>query len=91
MSTFSITEVHLERAPGATHDHIARVKLLGHTQDYSRQQIINSILGGDMFFTYARPPAQVFIHECPHCRASDYITTHPDNTPRNNLLHLPKY
>jgi hypothetical protein len=91
MSTFSITAVHLERAPGATHDHIARVRLLRHGQDYSRAQIIKGILAGDRYFTYANPPALVYVHACPFCRASDYITTHPDNTATNNLLHLPKY
>ena len=43
MSTFSITAVHLERAPSATHDHIARVKLLDQTRDYARSEIIAAI------------------------------------------------
>jgi Protein of unknown function (DUF3892) len=92
MGTFSITEVHLERAPGATHDHIARVRLLNHPErDYSRAEIIYAIRAGDVFYTYAIPPALVYVHPCPHCLASDYITTHPDSTPTNNLLDLPKY
>jgi hypothetical protein len=91
VATYSITEVHLEKAPGATHDHIARVKLLNHTQDYARSAIIKSIYEGNEFYTYANPPARVYVHRCPHCRASDYITTHPDDTTTNNLLDLPKY
>lgn len=91
MATHSINAVHLERAPGATHDHIARVRLLGHQRDYSRAQVIASIYRGDAFYTYANPPARVYVHACPFCLASDYITTHPDATAQNNLLHLPKY
>jgi hypothetical protein len=91
MATYSITAVHLERAYGASHDHIARVQLLNQPGDFSRAEVIASIYRGDRFFTYANPPAQVYVHACPFCRASDYITTHPDNTPTNNLLNLPKY
>jgi Protein of unknown function (DUF3892) len=91
MATFSITAVHLERALGATHDHIARVRLLGHTRDYPRAGIIKSIREGNVFYTYANPPARVYVHSCPYCYASDYITTHPDNTATNNLLDLPRY
>ncbi len=91
MSTHSITQVHMERAPGSTHEHIARVKLLNHTQDYARSSIINAIRQGDVFYTYATPPARVYVHRCPYCSASDYITTHPDATATNNLLDLPRY
>jgi hypothetical protein len=44
--SYSITAVHLERAPGASHDHIARVKLLGQPEDFSRAQIIGWIPAG---------------------------------------------
>jgi hypothetical protein len=91
MATYSITAVHLEKAPGATHDHIARVKLLHQHGDYARSQIIGWIRAGHLFYTYANPPARVYVHACPYCRASDYITTHPDSTTKNNLLDLPKY
>jgi Protein of unknown function (DUF3892) len=84
-------QVHLERAPGAAHDHIARVKLLSHNNDYPRAAIIAAIRAGDVFYTYANPPARVYVHPCPYCSASDYITTHPDNTTTNNLLNLPHY
>jgi hypothetical protein len=91
VATFSITAVHLERAPGAMHDHIARVQLLNQARDYSRAEIIYAIRAGDVFYTHAIPPALVYVHACPYCYASDYITTHPDSTPTNNLLDLPKY
>ena len=91
MATFYISAVHLERALGVTHDHIARVKLVGRTQDYARSAIITAIRNGDVFYTNATPPGQVYVHRCPFCGASDYITTHPDSTPTNNLLHLPHY
>lgn len=91
MGTFSITEVHLERAPSATHDHIARVKLLNATRDYARSEIITAIRAGDVFYTYAVPAALVYVHRCPWCSANDYITTHPDATATNNLLNLPHY
>ncbi len=91
MATHSITAVHLEKAPGATHDHIARVRLRGHVKDYPRSAIIAAIKAGDIFFTDAIPPARVYVHRCPYCAADDYITTHADNTATNNLLKLPKY
>ena len=91
MGTFIISAVHLERAPGAAHDHIARVKLTGQTRDYARSEIIYAIKAGDRFITNAQPPANVYVHACPYCGASDYITTHPDSTATNNLLSLPKY
>lgn len=91
MATYSITAVHLEAALGATHEHIARVKLLNQPGDYARAQIIASIRAGDVYYTYANPPALVYVHPCPYCYASDYITTHPDSTPTNNLLDLPRY
>lgn len=91
MATYSITQVHVEYAPGATHEHIARVKLLGQAGDYSRAQIIKWIYGGDEFYTYATPPARVHVARCPHCFSGDYITTSPDGTKRNNLLDLPRY
>lgn len=91
MATHSITAIRTERAPGAQHEHIARVKLAGHVQDYPRSSVIVSIRQGEVFYTNARPPARVYVHGCPFCAASDYITTHPDSTPTNNLLQLPRF
>lgn len=91
MATHTITAIHTERAPGAEHEHIARVRLSGHVSDYPRSRIIGAIRSGDVFYTNANPPARVYVHGCPFCAASDYITTHPDSTPKNNLLQLPRY
>jgi Protein of unknown function (DUF3892) len=92
VATYSITQVHLERSPGASHDHIGRVKLLGQPGDFTREQIVRAIRdGGDEFYTYATPPARVHVSRCPHCYAGDYLTTSPDGTKRNNLLDLPTY
>lgn len=90
MATYSIKAVRLERAPGASHDHIAYVKL---TTDevLARSTVISRIKAGNRFITNATPAANVYVHSCPFCGASDYITTHPDGTATNNLLHLPKF
>jgi hypothetical protein len=91
MARYVISAVHMVRAPNATHDHIGRVKLLGHTNDYPRASIIQSIREGNEFVTNATPQAHVYVHDCPWCDAHDYITTHPDATATNNLLQLPHY
>jgi hypothetical protein len=91
LATHSITQVHVERSYGSTHDHIARLKVLNQTGDYGRDQIIRAIRGGDVFYTHATPPAKVHVSRCPHCSAGDYLTTSPDGTKRNNLLDLPRY
>lgn len=91
MATHSITQIHTEYAAGSTHEHIARVKLLGHIEDYAKAQIIAAINAGDEFYTYANPPARVHVSHCPRCRSGDYLTTSPDGTKRNNLLDLPRY
>jgi hypothetical protein len=91
LAVHSITQIHTEYASGASHEHIARVKLLGQPGDYARSQIINAIYAGDQFYTYATPPARVHVTRCPHCLAGDYLTTSPDGTKRNNLLDLPRY
>lgn len=91
MATYSIRAVHLERPYGATHDHIAAVKLVGDETSYLRSQIIQWIYQGHVFFTNAIPAARVIVRNCPFCAASDYITTEPDWTQANNLLDLPRY
>ncbi len=83
MSTFFITKVHLERAPGASHDHIARVMLLNQSRDYARSEIIYAITQGDVFYTYANPPAKVYVHSCrtaSQATTSRHIPTTPQRT-----------
>jgi Protein of unknown function (DUF3892) len=91
VATYYIKAVRVEpvNAP-AWHEHIALVKL---TDDriIARGTVIAMIRAGDEFYTAASPPGKVYVHPCPHCRDSDYITTHPDSTPTNNLLHLPRF
>jgi hypothetical protein len=91
VAMYSITAIHTEQAAGAMHEHIARVRLLGQTSDFARSAIIAAIRGGEVFYTYANPPARVYVHRCPYCAAGDYLTTHPDATTTNNLLDLPRY
>ena len=75
-----------------------------HFHDYEELQFIVSgsgellldggpkkIRAGDVFVTVGSPPGYVYVHSCPHCASGDYITTHPDATPTNNLLHLPRF
>ena len=91
MANYIIAAVHLEpQNYPSRHDHIERVKLIDGTVEY-RSTVITNIRRGDRYFTNANPPGLVYVHPCPHCRAHDYITTHPDNTPTNNLLSLPRF
>lgn len=91
MATYSIARVHLVSGPGAySHPHIGSV-LLTTGIVMTRAEVIASIRSGNVFYTNASPPAKVWVHPCPFCYARDYITTHPDATPTNNLLHLPRF
>jgi hypothetical protein len=85
-----IEAVRLVPGPGTKHDHIGFVRLTDGTV-LARATVVRRILNGDQFYTAAKPPARVYVHSCPHCGARDYITTHPDATPTNNLLNLPKF
>lgn len=91
MATYYISHVRLEPGPGLfAHEHIEQVKLTDG-QVVTRAVVIQAIYAGNQFYTYANPPAAVYVHPCPYCRAHDYITTHPDNTKINNLLNLQKF
>jgi hypothetical protein len=72
------------------HEHIEVVKL-NTGAILTRAQVIAMIKAGDTFVTAGNPPGRVYVHNCPHCGTGDYITTHPDSTPTNNLLHLPRF
>ena len=88
--TYYIEAVRLEPGRATWHEHIAYVRLTtGIVLD--RATVITRIRMGERFFTNASPPALVYVHSCPHCGAGDYITTHPDDTTRNNLLHLSRF
>ncbi len=91
MAAYSIIAVHVgSRAAPIVHEHIESVRL-GTGTTLSRAQVIAMIHVGDTFTTAANPPGRVYEHNCPHCGSGDYITTHPDSTPTNNLLRLPRF
>ena len=91
MAAYTIVAVHVGGfAAPFVHEHIESVRLnTGPT--LTRGQVIAKLRAGDTFSTVGNPPGRVYEHNCPHCGTGDYITTHPDSTPTNNLLHLPRY
>jgi hypothetical protein len=91
MATKLISKVRVQPAHAPRqHEHIAAVMLSDGSVE-ARSTVIARIYGGDQYVTAANPPGRVYVHPCPYCRARDYITTHPDNTATNNLLHLPRF
>jgi hypothetical protein len=91
VATYAISAVHLVPAIAPlTHPHIGSVRLTTG-QVLERSTVIAKIRAGERFVTNANPPGLVYVHPCPYCKAHDYITTHPDYTPTNNLLSLPKF
>jgi Protein of unknown function (DUF3892) len=70
------------------HDHVDSVKL-STDEVFPRAEVVARIRSGsDAFVTYHHPPAQVYVDDCPHCRASECLTTHPGSVTANNLLHM---
>lgn len=91
MATYIITAVRTTvLVVPSRHEHIEAVRLNDGTA-LPRITVIAKIGSGDAFFTGGSPPGAVYVHRCPHCANGDYITTHPDNTPTNNLLSLPRF
>jgi Protein of unknown function (DUF3892) len=90
-----ITKVHTVRPAGASHEHIEQVELNGSIgQRISRQVVIANLRSpyGDRYYTLGGGKrAQVIVSHCPHCGRSDYVTTAPDTTRENNLLHLQRF
>lgn len=96
MSTYQITAVRTEASASGTHEHISRVRLGGTTtgDGISRATVIADLKdpNGDRYITYGGGKrADVEVHSCPTCSFSDYITTDPDSTTKNNLLSLPRF
>jgi len=56
----------------------------------NRETVISKInQGWESFYTsVGGQMATVIVRSCPYCYASDYITTTPDSTTKNNLLSL---
>jgi hypothetical protein len=90
--TAYITAVRLAYPPDRSHPHIGWVRLSDGTVE-TRAQVIGYINQGWNYLTYATnvPQARVIVMDCPICGSGDYITTEPDWTEQNNLLHLPKF
>jgi hypothetical protein len=92
VATKYISKVRMVPSGGILpHEHIGYVMLSDGTVEARATVIYNITYGRDRYYTNANPPASVYVHPCPFCGASDYITTHPDGTATNNLLHLPKF
>lgn len=95
MPSYQITKVQTERPPGATHEHISMVELTNRIdQRFSRATIVRDLRdpNGDRYYTYGGgEQTTVVVRGCPYCAFSDYITTLPDDTTANNLLHLDRF
>jgi hypothetical protein len=90
MSNFEVTGVRTEETPADRHEHITAVQI-ADTAILSRSTVIADLLSatGDRYYTYAAGQyARVEVGTCPHCWSRNYITTAPDSTTANNLLHL---
>ena len=91
MAAYIIVAVRVGAHPAPyIHEHIESVRLSNRTI-LTRAQVIAKIRARDTFTTAGIPPGRVYVHNCPQCGTGDYITTHPDSTPTNNLLHLPRF
>ena len=91
MATYFITAVRtgLVATPIA-HEHITDVKL-SHGTIWTREWVIAVIAAGHEVYTNASPADRVIVDRCPDCGAGSYITTAPDRTPENNLLHVSRF
>lgn len=93
MSSFQISKVKTVRPAGSAHEHIEAVET-SHGSRFSRATVLADLKNpyGDRYYTYAAGQhADVILRHCPHCYSSDYITTTPDSTNKNNLLDLPRF
>jgi hypothetical protein len=97
VATYYITQVQLAPSGGARpHHHIESVKL-SDGQHVTRSAVATAIRNGEIFYTLPpapAPQARVYVMRfCPvyGCVSTDYITTHPDDTTKNNLLHLRQF
>lgn len=94
LALYQITEIRTEQPYGASHEHIAYVRLNHGTTAYSRATVIADLRSpnGDRYYTDGGGvTARVFVAGCPSCTFRDDITTEPDWTTTNNLLSLPRF
>jgi len=93
LASYEITAVHTESSStGSYHEHIAKVRC-SDGSTWSRATVVKDIrTGRDSYYTYGGGRyADVIVRDCPMCSYSDYITTTPDSTTKNNLLELPRF
>lgn len=93
MSLFEITGIRTEETAGNPHEHITGVRIGSSGTVVPRSTVIADLRSpnGDRYYTFGGGQrAAVVVRECPRCSYSDYITTLPDSTTRNNLLKLPR-
>jgi Protein of unknown function (DUF3892) len=95
MSTYEITGVRTEATASDPHEHITMVELSNREDQRFRRSTIVADLEdpeGDRYYTYGGGErATVVVRGCPKCSRSDYITTLPDSTTKNNLLSLARF
>jgi hypothetical protein len=90
---YRITAVRTVRPLGASHPHIAFVRLYDGTVE-NRAEVIHYITQRRLTYVTWKPgvpEAKVIVANCPICGSGDYITTEPDWTTQNNLLDLPRF
>lgn len=94
-STLRITAVRVETTSDDPHEHIARVRIgFDTTVGLSRETLVANLTDpkGDRYDTFANGElTAVVLHTCPHCPATNCITTRSAHTSANNLLELPRY
>jgi Protein of unknown function (DUF3892) len=93
MSSFEITGVRTDETAGDSHEHITAVRIGTNEAVISRSTVVTDLRSpnGDRYYTFGGGErAAVVVRECPRCSYSDYITTLPDSTKKNNLLKLPR-
>ena len=92
MASYTIAAVRVvPYAVPVMHEHIEAVRLIDGITVFTRAQVIAKLRAYDTFTTVGNPPGRVYEHRCPFCGTGDYITTHPDSTVTNNLLHLLRF
>jgi hypothetical protein len=90
---WEIVAVKVEKTQTDPHDHITAVQITTDTElPLSAVTADLRASNGDRYYTKGGgEQASVYVRTCPHCAWRDYITTHPDDTTKNNLLDLRRF
>lgn len=88
-----VVAVRTEPGWGSTsHEHITAVRLSDGTAEARSLVIHNIKYNRVQYWTRGRGiTAEVVVRGCPNCAFGEFITTLPDSTTVNNLLHLPRF